>query len=149
MSIIIEIANKDDLQYVSSLSKEFEKENICYGLIGDEIDHYYDYNVFVAKIDNKIIGYAYGSFNVKDKDSCSFYKKGDKCFYLEEIYVKNEFRNIGAGSLLFKAIERYAKENKAKWFELSTSTKNYEEVFNFYIKMMKLNYWSSYLIKEL
>ena len=144
----IRLAKADELIYVSALSKEFEKENITYGLIGDEVDHYYNKDIFIAIDNNIVIGYAYGSFELKDKDT-SFYKKDDKSYYLEEIYVKKDFRSKGIGTLLFKACEKYAKNNGALWIELSTSTKDYAKALNFYIKMMGLNYWSSYLIKKI
>ena len=145
----IRLAKKDELKQVSKLSFEFQDENICLGIIGDNEDFYYDKDVFVAICDDKVVGYAYGSFEIKKTSSCSFYKEGDKSFYLEEFYIKKEYRCQGIGSKLFKAIEGYAKDNGSKYFELSTSTKDYEKMFNFYIKMMGLNYWSSYLIKEL
>ena len=146
--LIIEFKNESDISTLVELSKTFEEENICNGIVADDYDYFKKVDVAVARLKDEIIGYIHGRFEYKTENNKFFYV-GQKTYYIEEMYVKKEYRNLGAGSLLFKACENYAKNNKAKWFELSTSTKDYEEVFNFYIKMMKLNYWSSYLIKEL
>ena len=146
--IEIRFAKENEFEAIHNLSVEFQNEDICYGIIADDATFYKNKNVLIAIYDNKIVGYAYGIIEEKKTDS-SFYKKGDKSFYLEELYVKKEFRNLKIGSQLFKKIEEYAKELNATHLELSTSTKDYHKALNFYIKMMGLNYWSSYLIKDI
>lgn len=144
----IRLARIDELDAVSKLSHEFEHEKICWGLYGDPIEHYIKKDIFIAVVNDNIVGYAYGTFEIKTRDT-SFYKNGDKLYFLDEIYIKKEYRSNGIGSLLFKKCEEYAKENGAKYFELTTATKDYEKMFNFYIKMMGLEYWSAQLIKKL
>ena len=148
MNLEIRIATKAELNDVSALSFKFEKEGSCYGLVHDEPDHY-TMDVFIAVLDGKIVGYAYGEFSIKDHNTQDFFKKGDKVFYLDEIFVLPEYRSLGIGSKLFKANEEYAKAHGAVYFDLVTATKNYEKAFNFYQKMMGLNYWSASFIKKI
>ncbi|MBQ9448496.1 MAG: GNAT family N-acetyltransferase [Acholeplasmatales bacterium] len=145
--IEIRIATKAELKEVSALSFEFQNEGSCYGLIGDTLDHY-TMDVYIALVDNKIVGYAYGTFYDAEKDN-SFFKKGEKIFSFDEIYVNKDYRNLGIGSKLFKAVEAYAKEKGATKIDLSTASKDYHKALNFYINMMGLEYWAARLVKDI
>ena len=147
-NLIIRLARKEEYKDVSLLNHIFLKEDICYGITCDDEDFYNDKDVFVAIVNDKIVGYGYGTIEEKTKDS-SFYKKNEKSLYLEELFVLREYRGVGIGSRLFKELEKYAKDKGCQYFELSTGTKDYERALNFYIKKMKATHWSSYLIKNI
>ena len=61
---------------------------------------------FVALVDEKVIGFSlfYTSYSTW---------KGP-CIYLEDLYVKPEFRRTGLGSELFDAVVAVAKERKVE-----------------------------------
>ena len=147
MNLEIRVATKAELNEVSALSFEFQNEGTCYGLIGDTPDHY-TMDVYIALVDNKIVGYAYGTFYDAERDN-SFFKKGEKVFSFDEIYVNRNYRNLGIGTKLFRAVEAYAKEKGASKIDLATATKDYKKALNFYINMMGLEYWSARLVKDI
>ena len=76
-------------------------------------------------------------------------KKGQKSFYIEEIYIDKKYRNSGVGLKLFEFIENYAKQNNCDLLETTAVSKDYEKLLNFYIKKLNMNFWSANLIKKL
>lgn len=77
--------------------------------------------VFVAIINDKIIGFVSASVNN--------YNIG----YIEDIFVKEEYRNMKIGSKLFCKILKWFDENEIRKIELHVSTGN-ESVLEFYAK---------------
>ena len=63
------------------------------------------FNILVVSIENKIIAYAFYFFTYS-----SFLAK--KTLYLEDIFVTKNYRDKGAGKLLFKELIKTAKKNK-------------------------------------
>ncbi len=61
---------------------------------------------FVAVVEEQVVGFALYYF------SYSTWK--GKCVYLEDLYVKDSFRNLGLGSQLFDAVVQVAKSNKVR-----------------------------------
>jgi GNAT superfamily N-acetyltransferase len=62
-------------------------------------------NVLLAKADNKFIGYAFYFFSYS-----SFLAK--PTLYLEDIFILEEYRRVGAGKLFFKELNKIAKAKK-------------------------------------
>ena len=87
--MIIKIANKEQLKGVAKLSEMFANENCCNGIVPDSEEHYLDIIVAVAVNDNEIIGYAYGEFETSKKNK-SYVLKGEKIFYLAEMYSQKK-----------------------------------------------------------
>ena len=80
----------------NDMSKE-EKQKVS-DYINNSIDtHISDYNLIL--IDNKIIG-CY----------CSYIK--NECFFLDEIYIEKEYRNLGIGTEIIKQQIENAKVKK-------------------------------------
>ena len=146
--IMVRKSRKTDLPKIALLSKEFEQEFCCNGVVCDDEKFFQDKSVFVAEENNEIIGYGYGVFEIK-KHSSPFYNVEEKCFYIEEMYVSKNFRNNGVGGKLFAELEKYAKENKADFIELSATSKDYKKLLSFYIEKLNLTFWSAQLYKRL
>lgn len=100
---IYEKAPNDVINTQEALSDHLFKEKVCEAL--------------VVEIESKIIGFAlyYTSYSTW---------KG-KCLYLEDFYLKPEFRGSGLGSKLFDRVVDIAKERKVKrmdWQVLNWNT---------------------------
>lgn len=148
MDIKIEFASKNELVFVEQLSKEFEAEQCCNGISADTKKELSKKNIIVAKVDGDIIGYCYGIIETKKRDT-SFYKKGQKSFYIEEIYIKSKFRSQNIGAMLFDYMQNYAKSLKCELLETTAVSKDYKSLLNFYIEKMNMNFWSASLIKKI
>lgn len=146
--VTIEFAKDNDFKQIEKLSKTFEEEKCCNGIVADNEEFFRSKNVAVARHNNNVIGYCYGKVEVKEKNT-SFYKKGQKTFYIEEIYIDKNFRNLGVGQQLFDFIENYAKENACEFIETTAVSKDYEKLLSFYIKKLDMNFWSASLIKKI
>lgn len=99
-------AVKDDLDDILSLIKELAQ----YENMGDQVnctkDIFYESlfikkyaNALVCEADNKIIGYAIYFYSFS-----TFLGKGG--IYLEDLYVKKDFRNKGIGKEFFKIFSK-------------------------------------------
>lgn len=147
-NLIIEFAESGELNDIAELSKKFESEKCCNGIVADNKEFFSDKKVAVAKIDGSIVGYCYGTFEIKEKDSSKF-KKGQKSFYIEELFVDKQFRNNEIGRTLFRFMENYAKENCCDLIETTAVSKNYKSILSFYIDKLDMEFWSAEIIKKL
>ena len=140
------ILDEDTVKQLIDLSYIWEKEDITFGLRHNERGDLQE-PCFVALLDNKIIGYTFGEYIVNDTHE-SFAKKGDKFFYISELYVVPEYRNKGIGKTLFKLIEEEVK-GKVDFITLGTATKDYKKILNFYVDGSGMSVHSSYLFKKI
>lgn len=146
--MIIKIADKKQLKDVAKLNEMFANENCCNGIVADSEEYYLDKIVAVAVVDNKIIGYAYGEFEIS-KINKSYVSKGEKIFYLAEMYILPEKRNLNIGKQLFLFLENFAKTKGASVFELNAVSKNYLELLDYYINKLNMTFLSAYLYKKI
>ena len=146
--IDIKFAQKKDINDIVKLSKKFEDEHCCNGIKADNEMFFATKKVVIAKIESEIVGYCYGEVEMKTK-ATSFFEKGIKFFYLEEIYVSPKFRKKGIGKLLFEFIENYAKSLKCEILETTAVSKDYKKLLKFYIESNNMQFWSANLIKKL
>ena len=146
--ITISFAEKDDLCNIAKLSKNFEDEKCCYGIVSDSEEFFADKNVIVAKDDDTVIGYCYGSVSTKTRNT-SFFTSGQQSFYIEEIYILKNYRNKQIGAKLFAFVEDYAKSLGCEILETTAVSKDYQRLFNFYINKMNMQFWSANLIKKI
>ena len=147
-NLILEFNNNSDIAEIVKLSKEFEEENCCYGFVSDDEDYFKDKKIVVARQNERIIGYCYFTLETKSNDS-SFYKKGQNTLYIEEIFVKKEYRSHNIGQKLFTFAELYAKENNCSFIEVSAVNKNYNKIISFYIDKLNMTLWSAHMIKKI
>ena len=145
--LIVEFKNEEDIPVLVKLSKTFEEENICNGIVADDYDYFKKVDVAVARYNNEIVGYIHGRFEHKTENNRLFYV-GQKTYYIEEIYVKKEYRSIGIGRELFKFIESYAKMEDCEYVEVTAVSRDYKRLLDFYCEL-GMEYWYSELHKKL
>lgn len=143
----IKFAEEQDFSCIAKLSKDFEDEQSCNGIKADAEGFFADKNIAVAKNGNKIVGYCYGSVETKERNG-SFFKKGQKVFYIDEIYISPKFRSKNIGTKLFKFIENYAKSLGCEILETTAVSKDYKNLLKFYIDKMDMMFWSASLFKK-
>lgn len=148
METIIQFAENYDLISITKLSKDFEIENCCNGIKADDESYFANKNVVVAKMGKQIIGYCYGSVEEKKKTTSCF-KKGQKSFYIEEIYISPNYRNQNIGTKLLQFLEDYAKSLGCEILETTAVSKDYKKLLDFYINKMEMKFWSANLIKKI
>ncbi len=90
--------------------------------------------VFVAIIDEKIIGYLEGGIS-----QCGSNRMLSKLAELEYMFVMEEYRSSGIGTKLYQAFVDWCKEKGAKRLRTETSAKN-EDAINFYKKNGFIDY---------
>jgi len=125
MNLKLRTAKKSDMESVLFLIKElaiFEKEPNAVEikvetLINDGFGEKPAFKVFVAELDNKIVGMAL------------FYERYStwkgKSIHLEDLIIQNQYRGKGIGSALYKKVLNYAYINNYKrvaWEVLNWNT---------------------------
>ncbi len=146
--IEIRPAERSELNDVAKLSQHFAKEECCNGIVADDSTYFADKNVLIALDNKRIIAYAYGTIEEKEKTT-TYAKEKDKVFYLEEIYVEPKQRSLGIGKRMFNQLRDYAKDNGCKAIEVSANSKNYKSILKFYIEELDMKFWNAFLYKEL
>ena len=134
-------------QQLIALSAEWEKENICNGYGANTIEDIKGNRIFLAAEDDVILGYLFGHAETADKTT-SVCEEGTKCFRIEELYVKPEFRNRGIGKQLFQYAESKVA-GEADMLRLVTDTKNFRAILHFYIDELGMEFWYASLFKKI
>lgn len=149
MIIEIKKCELDDrnIKAVIALSKEWESEDLTYGYCANNKNDLIGNDLFLAYFNNEIVGYLFGKCSVLN-EAITPIDKGSKCFEINEIYVKEKYRSQGIGKALFEYTENYHKQN-VDYITLSTATKNYKSILNFYIEKMDMSFWSAKLFKKI
>ena len=116
--VIIKIADFEDckgvLKLINDLAKYENMENMMslnHESFQDDLANSY-FKCYVAKLDNKIVGYT---IFVPTMDIF----EGNTLF-LEDIFVQEGYRGFGIGSLLWRKVVAFAKENNCARNELSS-----------------------------
>lgn len=149
MIIKIKKCELDDrnIKAVIALSKEWESEDLTYGYCANDKNDLIGNDLFLAYLNNEIVGYLFGKCSVFN-EAIAPIDKGSKCFDINEIYVKEKYRSQGIGKALFEYTENYHKQN-VDYITLSTATKNYKSILHFYIEKMDMSFWSAKLFKKI
>ena len=126
------------------LSKEWESEGCSHGIIANEKDDLKK-PLFVAVEGNEIVGYIFGHYYTVENKT-SYIDVGKKCFMVDEIYVRPQYRSQGIGKELFRLMEKEVKDS-CVYITLSTSTKDYKKILHFYAEELGMDFHSAFLIK--
>ncbi|XP_051159284.1 thialysine N-epsilon-acetyltransferase [Leptopilina boulardi] len=84
---------------------------------------------YVATIQEKVVGYSIFYYSYSTWEG--------KSLYLEDLYVTEEHRNKGIGSLLFQTVVQFAVENKCS--RLDFSVLKWNPAKEFYLKKGAVN----------
>lgn len=123
MDIKIRKASEDDFPALLSLIKEFasflgKSEKVRITLDDLKQDKEYFQCILALDDKNKIIGYALYFY--------TFYTWTGKAIYLDDLFVKEEYRRHSVGSMLMYSLIDIAKRNNCrslKWQVLNWNTK--------------------------
>ena len=108
---VLENEDIDLMQYfVDDENTKYEKENLI-KFINDKNDY-----GFIAKLDNKILGFAYG-YTLQRPD-------GKKDFYLHAIDIMSEYQGKGYGTSFMNYIKEYIKKMECRKMFLITNKSN-------------------------
>lgn len=141
------VVSNDYLNELYNLSKEWYLEKSCPSYSVNNPNYYLDKEIFIALLNNKIIGYSLGK--IKElKSKTSYNCIGDKAFELDEMYVSKQYRNKGIGKSLFKFIENYYN-NEIDVIKLIATSYEYEKLLKFYIEELGLDFNHALLVKRL
>lgn len=146
MKTIIETPRIEDFNKVNELAKQVHELHVKWRpdlfLSVDEVISKENFEemieakeIFIAKIQDKIIGYI--TFNIKEKNNPSMRYR--KQLQIEAICVDEQARGKGIGTQLLKYVKQYGKENDCTDIYLTVNEENesairlYEE-FGFKVK---------------
>lgn len=152
-NLIIKKATVCDLEKIQNLNKKlFEREiekynkflNIEWTFSKNGTEYFkklIENNfVYVAQIDENIIGYLAGC--IHDKNECYTEKFAE----IENMYIENEYRRLKVGSILIDYFKKYCKENKIKYVKVSAWSENVDAI-SFYEKNDFKNYEKTLICK--
>lgn len=151
--VVLEKATSKDLEYIQKLNRklfvrEFEKYNKLLNIewtFGEKGTKYFkeliqNNFVYVAKINNNIIGYLAGSVN--NVNECFTEKFAE----IENMYIENQYRRLKIGSKLIIKFKEWCKENKIEYIKVSAWSQNIE-VINFYQNNNFIDYEKTLICK--
>lgn len=146
--IKIEKARLDekDIEELCNLSKKWVDEDISWGIVANTKENITP-PVFVARDNDTIVGYSFGSFYNMEKKITGI-PKNSKCFSVDELYVLPEYRSKGIGKKLFDSLIDEIK-NQTEYITLATSTKDYKKCLKFYCEKVHMDYHSAFLFKKI
>lgn len=140
--------NDNEINELISLSKCWEDESITFGYIENGIDDIIDKRVFIAKEDNSIVGYIFAKDGIS-KNYHSIMPDGETYFGIEEIYVIPAKRSLGVGKALMDFVKNIAKMEGYKYVFLTTSTKNWNKILDFYVNKCDMTFYCASLVEKL
>src|SRR3954453_15228565 len=122
--------NAEDYEQILELIKAFaefqktpEKVTVTLEQMIEDKDIF---QCLVAEVENKIVAYASFFF--------TYYSWSGKAVDLDDLYVKEEYRNLNIGTKLLNAVIHFAKEHQCKSVRWLVSRWN-EDALSFYKKI--------------
>lgn len=148
MEVRVLTLNEETIPVLLEMSLLWEKEDITYGYVHNEVSHMEGRTILGAYNNNKMVGYLFGKIE-KPKRRNSIIDENTAYFEIEEIYVLKHYRNQGIGRKLFETIEAMMKEEGIEYIFLSTATKDTSRILNFYINDVGMSTHSARLFKKI
>ncbi len=143
-------AKKSDIPFLLSLIKELAQfEKLYQEVKATEVElskYLFEKEpkafVLIAENNDQAIGFALYFYNF----STFLAKPG---IYLEDLYVKEDFRSLGAGALLLKTLAQIASANQCGRLEWSVLDWN-QKAIDFYLKLgaVPMNDWTLYRMNQ-
>lgn len=124
-----------DLDSIVSLQQLWDTEDITYGYVPiakNKLEEKLGEYFYVAELNNEIIGYIYGAVNVAE--NIAVFNDGQTYLEVEDIFISQNYRDSGYGSLLLDRLSSIAKNNGVARSMIYSSTKNIDDVMKFYRK---------------
>lgn len=148
MEVRVLTLNEETIPQLLEMSMLWEKEDITYGYVHNEVSHMEGRTILGAYNNNKMVGYLFGRIEKLERRN-SIIDENTAYFEIEEIYVLKHYRNQGIGCKLFEAIEAMMKEEGIEYIFLSTATKDTSRILNFYINDVGMSTHSARLFKKI
>lgn len=146
--ITIRCATDADLPAISSLTVEWERENITYGLVRDTVEDLETWRIWVAERAGTIIGFLAGHVDLT-RERSSVMPEDELYFEIEELYVTPPDRGSGVGDMLFQHVEAVLRAEGCRHIMLTTATKDTQAILRFYAQKEGMQVWSMRLFKHL
>lgn len=138
--------NQEILNQLVDLSKEWALEMCSPSYEENNADYYIDKEVFIAVSDHKIIAYALGELKVLDEET-SYNQIGEIAFELDELFVTKTYRNKQVGRNLFNYLESTVG-SRVDLIGIIATSYRYEDLLNFYVNDLGLNFRYALLVKR-
>ncbi len=135
------------LSELTEFSRDWENEHSTWGYRKNGREDIEGMRVFLARENGRTIGYLFGKAFVP-KNMYSVIPREKTCFEIEELYVIPSERSRGVGRALFEFTEN-AVRDEAEYITLSTATKNWRAILNFYITELGMEFWSARLFRKI
>ena len=148
MEVRVLTLNEETIPELLEMSLLWEKEDITYGYVHNEVSHMEGRTILGAYNNNKMVGYLFGKIEKPERRN-SIIDENTAYFEIEEIYVLKHYRNQGIGRKLFETIEAMMKEEGIEYIFLSTATKDTSRILNFYINDVGMSTHSARLFKKI
>lgn len=146
MDYICSKLNPKKIGEVVSLSKKWENEAITHGLVAGSADSFKQLLIWTCTYNDCVIAYLSGSKRFSE-NMCVFPPNTDY-FEIDELYVRPEWRSKGIGTKLFHYVEQEVKKQNIEYLLLSSATKDYQKVLDFYTRM-GMDVWTLMFYKKL
>ena len=139
------ILDEKIVKELCELSRIWMEEDISWGIVANAKEDLKE-PIYVAKDNDKIIGYSFGSCYIATKRFAGI-EEGSKCFSVDELYVLPSYRNRGIGRQLYRALVDEMSKN-VEFITLSTSTKSYNKILKFYCEDLGLTFHDAFLFSK-
>jgi diamine N-acetyltransferase len=131
MKVVVKRANEQDFSKILALIKEFSEFQGTPEMVTITLEQMVNesafFHCFIAEADNKeIVGFATFFF--------AYYSWTGKALYLDDLFVKEEYRKQGIGKKLLETVIDFAKSEKCKKVRWQVSNWNANAI-DFYKRM--------------